>query len=82
MLSSKLKLDVTNNKVTDNNIISKEIIRRIIFFLFKIKPSTPIKNRDNEKNIFSILEKKKNNKSRNNSRLLIKKKINQFLKKI
>src|ERR1700761_1163118 len=41
-----------NNKVTANNIISKEMISKIIFFLFNINPSTPIKNNNNEKVMF------------------------------
>src|ERR1700709_2189805 len=48
-ISSKLS-ELTNIKnVIDNNIISIEISIKIIFFLFKTKPSIPIKNKINDK---------------------------------
>ena len=42
------------NKVTDNNIISIAMIIRIIFFLFKINPNIPIKNKNNDKFIVEV----------------------------
>ena len=49
MLSSKLKLLININKVTANIIISMAIIIKMIFFLFKIKPNIPIKNKISDK---------------------------------
>ena len=55
ILSSNPKELVKNNKVTARSIISIAIIIKIIFFLFKIKTNIPIKNKNKERFIFSIL---------------------------
>jgi len=47
--SSKLKLEIKINNVTDNNINSIAIIIRIIFFLFNINPKIPTKNKSNDR---------------------------------
>ena len=49
MASSKLNELIKTNKVTANNIISIAIIINMMFFLFKINPKTPIKNKNNDK---------------------------------
>ena len=47
--SSKLKELIKTNNVTASNMISMAIIIRIIFFLFKINPKIPIKNKNNDR---------------------------------
>ena len=47
--SSKLNELIKTNNVTDNNMISIAMIIKIIFFLFKINPNTPIKNKNNDR---------------------------------
>ena len=52
--SSKLKELIKTNNVTASNIISMAIIIRIIFFLFKINPKIPIKNKNNDRFIVYV----------------------------
>ena len=52
--SSKENELININKVTANNIISIAMIIRIIFFLFKINPNIPIKNKNNDKFIVEV----------------------------
>ena len=53
--SSKLNEFIKTNKVTANSIISIAIIIRIIFFLFNIKPNTPIKNKNIDRFIIRFM---------------------------
>src|ERR1700712_815136 len=53
-ISSKLNEFINIKNVIDNNIISIEISIKIIFFLFKTKPNTPIKNKINDKFIIKF----------------------------
>ena len=55
MLSLKLNELINTNNVTANNIISMLIINNIIFFLFKINPKIPIKNKNNDRFIVMFL---------------------------
>ena len=54
ILSSKLKELISTNNVTASNMISIAIIIRIIFFLFKINPKIPIKNKNNDRFIVML----------------------------
>jgi hypothetical protein len=47
--SSKLNELIKTRSVTASNIISMEMIIRIIFFLFKINPKIPVKNKNNDR---------------------------------
>ena len=53
--SSKENELININKVTANNIISIAMIIRIIFFLFKINPNIPIKNKNNDRFIVMFM---------------------------
>ncbi len=55
ILLNCFQLRLLLNLLIANNIISKEINNKIIFFLFKTNPSTPIKNKDNEKVIVILV---------------------------
>ena len=50
----KLNELIKTNNVTANSIISIAMIIKIIFFLFKINPNIPIKNKNKERFIYSL----------------------------
>ena len=53
--SSKLNELIKTNNVTANSIISIAMIIKIIFFLFKINPNIPIKNKNKERFIVMFM---------------------------